>query len=84
VRIIVLSLIVVLIIAVEVLKMVTYPKLKAAMAEHGIKNLHLANHLKLNISTVCYKLNGKRPFTLNEAKAIADYFGKTIDEIFFG
>ena len=30
------------------------------------------------------KLNGRTDFKLKEAKKIADYFGKTIDEIFFG
>lgn len=64
--------------------MVTYPKLKAAIAERGIKSFQLAESLNINKATIYYKLKGRRSFTLDEAKVIADYFDKTIDEIFFG
>ena len=64
--------------------MPTFPKLRAAMAERGITNQKLAKVLKINRDTMGHKLNGKADFTLKQAKVVADYFGKTIDEIFFG
>lgn len=40
---------------------------------------------KLNISTVTYrdKENGKKDFTLTEARMISEVFHKTIEAIFF-
>jgi putative transcriptional regulator len=64
--------------------MPTFPKLRAAMAEHGITNQKLAKILGVTNDTVGFKINGKSQFTLEQAKKIADYFGKSIDEIFFG
>lgn len=39
----------------------------------------------LNISNVAYSLkeSGQKDFKLSEAKFLADYFGTTVDEIFF-
>jgi DNA-binding XRE family transcriptional regulator len=43
----------------------------------------LAKLLKVSTSTLSRKMKKRSEFTLIEAKVIADFFNKTIDEIFF-
>lgn len=60
-----------------------FKKLKAYRQLKGINQVVLANLIGVTVSTYSFKENGKKSFTLEEAKCIADYFQKTIDEIFF-
>jgi DNA-binding XRE family transcriptional regulator len=60
-----------------------YKVLKAYRQLKGVDQKFMADMLKINISTYSYKENGRVPFTLPEAKIIADFFGKSIEDIFF-
>lgn len=59
-----------------------YSKLKGIMTEKEVKQLDLANMLNISVSTLNFKINGKSDFYVNEAKKIAKYFDRKIDEIF--
>lgn len=59
-----------------------YSKLKGLMVEKRITQLELAEILKITGSALNYKINGKSDFTVTEAKVVANFFGKTIEEIF--
>ncbi|MBO0544722.1 XRE family transcriptional regulator [Clostridium botulinum] len=43
----------------------------------------MARLIGVALNTYNFKENGKKPFTLNEAKIISDFFETTIDELFF-
>ncbi len=58
-------------------------KLKAYRNLMGKKQEDIANLLGVGLNTYNFKENGKKPFTLNEAKTIADFFNTTIDDLFF-
>lgn len=60
-----------------------FKKLKDYRKFNGINQSVLAKLLGVQLNTYNFKENGKKEFTLNEAKKIADYFDTTIDEIFF-
>ncbi|MCT4593139.1 MAG: helix-turn-helix domain-containing protein [Anaeromicrobium sp.] len=60
-----------------------YKSLKAYRKLVGINQSDLAQMLGIGTNTYSFKENGKTPFTLDEAKTIADFFGATVDEIFF-
>lgn len=47
-----------------------YPNLRAEMARKNITSAELANRLGISTSTMSTKMNGKYPFTLDEAKSI--------------
>lgn len=49
-------------------------KLKTIIDEKGIKQSHLANQLGITNQALSMKLNGKRPFKLEEAKEICKLF----------
>ncbi|MFR5264565.1 helix-turn-helix transcriptional regulator [Clostridium sp.] len=60
-----------------------YLKLKSMMIEKEITQKKLAELLDLNVSTVNFKINGKKDFTLSEARKISSIFdNKPIEEIF--
>lgn len=61
-----------------------YPTLKAYRALKNVTQDDMAEHLGLSVLSYNRKENGKVEFTLNEAKRMADYFGVTIDDLFFG
>lgn len=63
--------------------MITTQILKGLRAQNNLTQEDMAILIDTTIQTYNRKELGKRDFTLNEAKIIADYFGKSIDEIFF-
>jgi len=58
-------------------------KLKAYRTLYNVKQEEIAKILGMSLSTYSCKEKGTRQFTLDEAKKICDYFGVTIEEIFF-
>ncbi|GAA0735524.1 helix-turn-helix transcriptional regulator [Clostridium oceanicum] len=60
-----------------------FKKLKAYRQLKGINQSVIAELLGVSLNTYNFKENGKKSFTLEEAKQIADYFETSIDEIFF-
>lgn len=58
-------------------------KLKALRIAKGLSQSDMAKILGIGLTTYNKKEQGKIPFSLPEAKYIADIFGATIDEIFF-
>lgn len=63
--------------------MIQSNKLAAYRKLHNLKQEDIAKILKMSKTSYSYKETGKQEFRLNEAKTIADYFGVSIDEIFF-
>jgi len=53
-------------------------RLKARVSQEDIAKL-----LGVNVNTYSSKERGKTEFTLGEVKKLADFFGTTIDELFF-
>lgn len=51
--------------------------------QENIKQEEFADILNMSLCNYNKKESGKIRFSLIEAKIIADYFGKTIEEIFF-
>ena len=60
-----------------------YSKLKGLMVEKNITQKELAQILQMSITTLNFKINGKSDFNVKEAKKISNFFGKTIEEIFY-
>ncbi|WP_010296003.1 helix-turn-helix transcriptional regulator [Clostridium senegalense] len=60
-----------------------FKKLKAYRQLKGINQSAMAKLLNISLNTYNFKENGKKSFTLDEAKFIADYFNTNIEEIFF-
>lgn len=60
-----------------------FNKLKAYRQLKGVNQSVIAELIEVQLTTYSFKENGKKQFTLDEAKKIADYFGTTIDDIFF-
>lgn len=58
-------------------------KLKAYRTLNKINQNEMAKLLGVAPNTYSFKENGKVHLSLNEAKIIADFFGLTIDELFF-
>lgn len=52
--------------------MINTRKIKGRMAELNIKQKDLAKATSLSPSTVCQKINGDRPVTLDEAEIFAE------------
>lgn len=59
-----------------------YNKLKGAMAENNITQTQLASRLKMSLSTLNFKINGKSDFTIREAKKVSKILKKEVHEIF--
>lgn len=61
-----------------------YPYLRGEMTMRMYTSSKMAKELEISISTFSLKLNGKYPFTLDEAKKIKNLLGteKTLDELF--
>lgn len=58
-------------------------RLKGIMVENKIFQRELAEVIKVSEKTMSDKINGNIDFKLNEAQKIAQFFGKSVDEIFF-
>lgn len=58
-------------------------KVKSLRVLYGDTLSDLAKEMGITKSTLCSKENGKRKFTLEEARFIAKRYEKTIEEIFF-
>ncbi len=61
---------------------------RAEMARHGLTAENLADVLGISAVSVSNKLNGKRPWSLAEAKRVVDHFNSlggnfTIEALFF-
>lgn len=59
-------------------------KLKGLMTENKMFQKDLAKIIGVSEKTVNDKVNGNIDFKLSEALLIANYFGKSIEEIFLG
>lgn len=61
-----------------------YRNVKAEMIRVGVTSKTLAGELNVTLSTLSQKMNGKYPFTLNEAKKIKEVLNSTlpIEELF--
>ena len=57
--------------------------LKSFRAKYGLTQMQMAEKLDITTATYSFKENGKKQFTLEEAKKIAEIFNTTIDNIFF-
>ena len=57
-------------------------ELKALRAKNNISQKKMANELNITVSTYNRKENGLRSFLVEEAREIATFFNKGIDEIF--
>ncbi|EPY2285862.1 helix-turn-helix transcriptional regulator [Clostridium sporogenes] len=57
--------------------------LKGLRAQNNLTQQDMAKLIDTSIQTYNRKELGKREFNLTEAKKIADYFKKSVDEIFF-
>lgn len=57
-------------------------KLKSLLIINEIGQRELADILKLSVTTINNKINGKTEFTLSEAKKVSSYFKMSIEEIF--
>lgn len=58
-------------------------KLKAYRKLHDLDQSFLAHMLGISNVTYCRKEKGKSDFTLKEAKLLSNFFGVTIEELFF-
>ena len=59
-----------------------YSKLKGLLVEENLTQQELAQILKISVSTLNFKINGKSDFSVTEAKMVSNFLGKTIEEIF--
>ena len=59
-----------------------YSKLKGLLVEKNVTKQELAQILKISVSTLNFKINGKSDFSVREAKIVSKFLGKTIEEIF--
>jgi len=62
--------------------MTVYYELKALRAKNNINQKKMADVLNITVSTYNRKENGLRSFLIEEAREIANFFNKGIDEIF--
>lgn len=61
-----------------------FPVLEAKLKENGISRKMIASCIQVNVGTVSQKMNGKYPFTFNEAVKIKKLLKTTltIEELF--
>lgn len=57
-------------------------KFKGYCAENRIKQLEIAEILKLTVQSVNKKLNGKEPFTFEQIKTLCKHYNISADEYF--
>lgn len=58
--------------------------LKSKISERGIGVPTLAKHTGISRQTIANWMEGQKPQNIEQVKAVADYFGLTVDEICFG
>ena len=58
-------------------------KVKDLRKEAGIKQSFMAKYLNISTTNYSKKEKGDVKYSLEEAKKVADYFKKTIEDIFF-
>ncbi len=58
-------------------------KVKEIRLNSNVKQEKMAEILDMSVANYSKKENGYLKWTITEAKKIADFFGKTMDEIFF-
>lgn len=58
-------------------------KLKAYRKLYDLTQEDTAKLLDISNTSYSLKESGRKDFKLSEAKCLADYFGTTVDEIFF-
>ncbi|PHV72150.1 transcriptional regulator [Sporanaerobium hydrogeniformans] len=56
---------------------------KAARVKYDKTQAEMAEIIGINVNTYCQKEQGNKEFTLSEAKKVADFLGKSIDNLFF-
>ena len=54
-------------------------KLKGLMAEHGDRQEDIAKLLNINVTTLNFKLQGKREFKFSEVVALSQHYGVDIN-----
>lgn len=57
-------------------------KFKGYCAEHGIRQIDIAELLDITVSNANEKINGKQSFTLSQVKKICETFHISADEYF--
>ena len=58
-------------------------KVKKLRLSRNLSQERIAGWLNMSVSTYSKKENGRLKWSLEEAKKLAEYFGMTIEEIFF-
>ena len=58
-------------------------KIKELRESCNVKQEQIAELLKMSPANYCKKESGQIKWSLSEAKKISDFFGKTIEELFF-
>jgi len=56
-----------------------FPNIRVEMARHKRKKAEMAAILGISENSFRFKMDGKREFTLNELRVLAEHFGVTID-----
>ena len=56
-----------------------FANLRAEMKRHNKTNNDIGKILNISANSVSFKLNGKRPFTLDEIHKLADEFNCSLD-----
>lgn len=57
-------------------------KFKGWLAANGITNDEVAEVINVSRTTANYKINGKKQFTIKEAKILSEHFGISINDYF--
>lgn len=62
-----------------------YPRLEAEIIKRGLLKGDICKRLSINRASLCYKLNGERPFTLEQAFTIQKTWfpGIPMEALFF-
>lgn len=56
-----------------------YPNLAGEIARRGVKKVAISRHLGISYRSFSNKMNGRSPFTLNEAMSIQRQFFPSVD-----
>lgn len=56
-----------------------FDNIRAEMSRHGKTNRDIGKILGISGNSVSFKLNGKRPFTLDEIRRLAEEFNCSLD-----
>lgn len=64
------------------MRQITYPALRAVMAEHGHTRKDLSKLLNLSPCGVSRRFAKKTDWTISEMLIISKHYGKSLDELF--